>query len=100
VFNRTFCDPAGSGECIVREQPFEPFKNCAGSLAAQLLVNDGLRERLKGRKAPRAQSYGTDLFDQPRHHWIGTQMGDGVSAHGQSFYMGFLSRREVSTNSS
>jgi hypothetical protein len=93
--NRSLCDQAGSGEFVVREQHFEPFENCAGSLAVQLLVNDGMREGLKRRKTPRAQSYGPDLFDQPRHHWIGTQMGDGASAHGPSFYTGFLSRRAV-----
>src|SRR5208283_2869137 len=93
--HRSLCDMAGSGEIVVREQPFESFKNGSGSVAVQLLVNDGVRERLKRREAARAQAYGPNFFDQGRHHRVRTQMGDGAFAHGRSFYTRFLSGRAV-----
>ena len=83
--NRSLCNLAGSGEIVVREQSLESLKNCPGSVAVQLLVNDGVRERLKRREAARAQVDDPNLFDQCRHHRVGTQMGDGVFAHRRSF---------------
>ena len=92
-------DVVGRGELAGWKEFLEAAENGAGSFAAELLVDDGVDEGLKGRQAAGGEVEGADAGDDAGHDGVGAEVlqgreGAAISIAQRSGFVGHLTRSQ------
>jgi len=77
----SFQDRLRGGEAVVAKQRPESAQNRACSLPVELLVDDGMGERLERRETAEAQFDRANAVNQPGHRRVGSEVGQCAFAH-------------------